>query len=86
MFFLDLLLFLAPVSIAITGLGADFTRLESFGKVGEFAETLVGFAIFCFLSTRCHEQNECDEWFGIFCRLVVWTEAGRGLPVLQPNL
>ncbi|KAL1561482.1 psbP domain-containing protein 3, chloroplastic-like isoform X1 [Salvia divinorum] len=30
------------VSIAITGLGADFTRLESFGKVGEFAETLIG--------------------------------------------
>lgn len=38
-----LLLLLASVSIAITGLGADFTRLESFGKVGEFAETLVGF-------------------------------------------
>ncbi|XP_047975924.1 psbP domain-containing protein 3, chloroplastic [Salvia hispanica] len=30
------------VSIAITSLGADFTRLESFGKVGEFAETLIG--------------------------------------------
>ncbi|KAG6422929.1 hypothetical protein SASPL_113311 [Salvia splendens] len=30
------------LSIAITGLGADFTRLESFGKVGEFAETLIG--------------------------------------------
>nr|AKM76628.1 photosystem II reaction center PsbP family protein [Pelargonium cotyledonis] len=29
------------VSIVITGLGADFTRMESFGKVDEFAETLV---------------------------------------------
>ncbi|GER36660.1 photosystem II reaction center PsbP family protein [Striga asiatica] len=32
----------ANVSILITGLGADFTRLESFGKVDEFAETLIG--------------------------------------------
>ncbi|KAL0392245.1 UNVERIFIED_CONTAM: PsbP domain-containing protein 3, chloroplastic [Sesamum radiatum] len=30
------------VSIAITALGADFTRLESFGKVDAFAENLVG--------------------------------------------
>ncbi|XP_073317834.1 psbP domain-containing protein 3, chloroplastic [Primulina huaijiensis] len=30
------------VSILITGLGADFTRLESFGKVDAFAESLVG--------------------------------------------
>ncbi|KAI3459923.1 hypothetical protein Pfo_016586 [Paulownia fortunei] len=30
------------VSIVITGLGADFTRLESFGKVDAFAENLVG--------------------------------------------
>ncbi|KAI8549243.1 hypothetical protein RHMOL_Rhmol06G0010900 [Rhododendron molle] len=29
------------VTVAITGLGPDFTRLESFGKVDEFAETLV---------------------------------------------
>nr|AKM76622.1 photosystem II reaction center PsbP family protein [Hypseocharis bilobata] len=29
------------VSIVITGLGADFTRMESFGKVESFAETLV---------------------------------------------
>ncbi|KAK9129170.1 hypothetical protein Sjap_009657 [Stephania japonica] len=29
------------VSIAITGIGADFTRLESFGKVDAFAESLV---------------------------------------------
>uniref|UniRef100_A0A5B7AJV3 PsbP C-terminal domain-containing protein n=1 Tax=Davidia involucrata TaxID=16924 RepID=A0A5B7AJV3_DAVIN len=29
------------VSVVITGLGADFTRLESFGKVDAFAETLV---------------------------------------------
>uniref|UniRef100_A0A7N0UTQ8 PsbP C-terminal domain-containing protein n=1 Tax=Kalanchoe fedtschenkoi TaxID=63787 RepID=A0A7N0UTQ8_KALFE len=29
------------VSVVITGLGPDFTRLESFGKVDEFAETLV---------------------------------------------
>ncbi|XP_043708265.1 psbP domain-containing protein 3, chloroplastic [Telopea speciosissima] len=29
------------VSILITGLGADFTRLESFGKVDAFAENLV---------------------------------------------
>ncbi|AAF20244.1 unknown protein; 20920-22411 [Arabidopsis thaliana] len=29
------------VSIAITGLGPDFTRMESFGKVEAFAETLV---------------------------------------------
>ncbi|KAJ1406417.1 hypothetical protein SESBI_25166 [Sesbania bispinosa] len=26
----------------ITGLGPDFTKMESFGKVDEFAETLVG--------------------------------------------
>ncbi|KAL2529812.1 PsbP domain-containing protein 3 [Forsythia ovata] len=30
------------VSIAITSLGADFTRLESFGKVDAFAENLIG--------------------------------------------
>ncbi|OVA00683.1 Photosystem II PsbP [Macleaya cordata] len=29
------------VSVLITGLGADFTRLESFGKVDAFAETLI---------------------------------------------
>ncbi|XP_013592505.1 PREDICTED: psbP domain-containing protein 3, chloroplastic [Brassica oleracea var. oleracea] len=29
------------VSVAITGLGPDFTRMESFGKVEAFAETLV---------------------------------------------
>ncbi|CBI40766.3 hypothetical protein AAG906_030225 [Vitis piasezkii] len=29
------------VSVVITGLGADFTRLESFGKVDAFAENLV---------------------------------------------
>ncbi|WVZ21090.1 hypothetical protein V8G54_008412 [Vigna mungo] len=29
------------VSVAITGLGPDFTRMESFGKVDEFAQTLV---------------------------------------------
>ncbi|KAJ6931752.1 hypothetical protein NC652_015054 [Populus alba x Populus x berolinensis] len=29
-------------SVVITGLGPDFTRLESFGKVDAFAETLVG--------------------------------------------
>lgn len=31
----------ASVSVAITGLGPDFTKMESFGKVDEFAETLV---------------------------------------------
>lgn len=30
------------VSIVISGLGADFTRLESFGKVDAFAENLIG--------------------------------------------
>ncbi|PSS31157.1 PsbP domain-containing protein [Actinidia chinensis var. chinensis] len=30
------------VTVVITGLGADFTRLESFGKVDAFAENLVG--------------------------------------------
>ncbi|KAH1252147.1 PsbP domain-containing protein 3, chloroplastic [Glycine max] len=29
------------VSVVITGLGPDFTRMESFGKVDEFAQTLV---------------------------------------------
>ena len=29
------------VSVAITGIGPDFTRLESFGKVDAFAESLV---------------------------------------------
>ncbi|CAN0924292.1 PsbP domain-containing protein 3, chloroplastic [Linum grandiflorum] len=30
------------VSVVITGLGPDFTKMESFGKVEAFAETLVG--------------------------------------------
>ncbi|XP_072056512.1 psbP domain-containing protein 3, chloroplastic isoform X3 [Arachis hypogaea] len=30
------------VSVAITGVGPDFTKMESFGKVEEFAETLIG--------------------------------------------
>lgn len=34
------------VSVVITGLGPDFTRMESFGKVEEFADTLVGFSSF----------------------------------------
>ncbi|GLU00107.1 hypothetical protein SLE2022_175000 [Rubroshorea leprosula] len=29
------------VSVVITGIGPDFTRMESFGKVDEFADTLV---------------------------------------------
>lgn len=36
-------LWVAAVSVVITGLGADFTRMESLGKVDAFAETLVGF-------------------------------------------
>ncbi|CAK7345974.1 unnamed protein product [Dovyalis caffra] len=32
----------SSVSVVITGLGPDFTRLESFGKVDAFAESLVG--------------------------------------------
>ncbi|XP_022895181.1 psbP domain-containing protein 3, chloroplastic [Olea europaea var. sylvestris] len=32
----------SSVSLAITSLGADFTRLESFGKVDAFAENLIG--------------------------------------------
>lgn len=39
-------LLLASVTLVITVLGADFTRLESFGKVDAFAETLVGFFFF----------------------------------------
>ncbi|KAH7860368.1 hypothetical protein Vadar_012647 [Vaccinium darrowii] len=35
------------VTVVITGLGPDFTRLESFGKVDEFAETLVSVTIYC---------------------------------------
>lgn len=35
--------FVASVSVVITGLGPDFTRMESFGKVEEFADTLVSF-------------------------------------------
>lgn len=31
----------ASVSVVITGLGPDFTKMESFGKVDAFAETLV---------------------------------------------
>ncbi|KAF6174160.1 hypothetical protein GIB67_033692 [Kingdonia uniflora] len=34
-------LWVTSVSVAITLLGADYTRLESFGKVDEFAENLV---------------------------------------------
>lgn len=29
------------MSVVITGIGPDFTKMESFGKVDEFAETLV---------------------------------------------
>lgn len=36
-------LWIDAVSVVITGLGADFTRMESLGKVDAFAETLVGF-------------------------------------------
>lgn len=31
------------VSVVITGVGPDFTRMESLGTVDAFAETLVGF-------------------------------------------
>ncbi|XP_027355557.1 psbP domain-containing protein 3, chloroplastic isoform X2 [Abrus precatorius] len=31
----------SSVSVVITGLGPDFTKMESFGKVDEFAQTLV---------------------------------------------
>ncbi|XP_050377913.1 psbP domain-containing protein 3, chloroplastic isoform X2 [Argentina anserina] len=31
----------SSISVVITGLGPDFTKMESFGKVEEFAETLV---------------------------------------------
>jgi hypothetical protein len=31
------------VSVVITGVGPDFTKMESFGKVEEFADTLVSF-------------------------------------------
>ncbi|KAL9254292.1 PsbP domain-containing protein [Drosera capensis] len=34
-------IFIPQVSVLITGLGPDYTRLESFGKVDDFAETLV---------------------------------------------
>ncbi|MBA0551213.1 hypothetical protein Golob_022108 [Gossypium lobatum] len=34
-------IFIPQVSVAITGLGPDFTRMESFGKVDAFADTLV---------------------------------------------
>lgn len=36
------------VSVVITGLGPDFTKMESFGKVDEFAETLVCAFLFLF--------------------------------------
>ncbi|KAK2988184.1 hypothetical protein RJ640_020666 [Escallonia rubra] len=38
------------VSVIITGLGADFTRLESFGKVDAFAENL----------------SFCQNWSGLY--------------------
>lgn len=41
-FYFELLYFVHSVSLVITGLGPDFTRLESFGKVDAFAENLVG--------------------------------------------
>lgn len=41
-FYFELLYFVDSVSLVITGLGPDFTRLESFGKVDAFAENLVG--------------------------------------------
>lgn len=33
--------FVGTVSVVITGLGPDYTKMESFGKVEEFADTLV---------------------------------------------
>jgi hypothetical protein len=35
--------YVASVSVVITGVGPDFTKMESFGKVEEFADTLVSF-------------------------------------------
>ena len=37
------------VSVAITGIGADFTRLESFGKVDAFAESLVSYYLMLYV-------------------------------------
>lgn len=50
-------LLLASVTLVITVLGADFTRLESFGKVDAFAETLVGFFFFKDLSPQHHKKE-----------------------------
>jgi hypothetical protein len=46
----------ALVSVVITGVGPDFTKMESFGKVEEFADTLVLFLDHiqnCYLMVLC---------------------------------
>lgn len=45
------------MSIAITGLGPDFTRMESFGKVEAFAETLVSSLSTC--NSNKHFPYKC---------------------------
>lgn len=52
------LFLLTPVTLVITPLGADFTRLESFGKVDAFAETLVGFEIFHLVITKAFKRRK----------------------------
>lgn len=43
----------------ITGLGPDFTRLESFGKVDAFAETLVRYSVSDFVVLEEKPLQHC---------------------------
>lgn len=49
----------ASVSVVITGLGPDFTRLESFGKVDAFAETLVRYSVSDFVVLEEKPLQHC---------------------------
>lgn len=63
--------------------------MESFGKVEEFADTLVGFLIiyilqFLEMETQFSFYMLHSAW-QIVSRLVDWTEAGKGLRVWKQN-
>lgn len=66
------------MSVAITGLGPDFTRMESFGKVEAFAETLVKSLKLC-SPPNSNKQDFLKHVKIDICsnRSVDWIEAGR---------
>lgn len=58
---------MASVTVAITGIGADFTRLESFGKVDAFAETLVSCTYICIYYLFIFQKFQPLPSFAVFC-------------------